>query len=122
MNSLPKIFLTLVSALYVSIGNAQITYDGCVDFCGQPVASILDYSIDDVAVARIEQGQAVIRYNPNALAQMSGPTRRFFYVHECAHHALGHTVQHPSLSNEKEADCWAINTMRDDMELSISVL
>jgi len=34
----------------------------------------------------------------------------FFYAHECAHHALGHTTygQHP-LIREKEADCFAIS-------------
>ncbi len=89
---------------------------------GQPVASILDYSINDVAVARIEFGQAVIRYNPRVLTQMSEATRHFFYVHECAHHVLGHTIRRPSLSSEREADCWAINTMREDMGLSTYAL
>jgi hypothetical protein len=123
MKTLLIIFITLVSTLCAGVSSAQVTYDGCVDFRGQPVASILDYSVNDVAVAGIDNiGQAVIRYNPRVLAQMSGPTRQFFYTHECAHHVLGHTIRRPSLSSEREADCWAINTMRDDMGLSVSAL
>ncbi len=99
-------------------GHAQVTYDGCHDSHGVAVASVLDYSINDVAIARLEYNFPVIRYNPRVLAQMSQPTRRFFYVHECAHHALQHTVQAPSLQNEREAVCWAIRTMQSDLGLS----
>jgi hypothetical protein len=98
---------------------AQVTYEGCRDFTETSVASVLDNSINDVAMARIEYGSPVIRYNTNVLSQMSEPTRRFFYVHECAHHALRHTVNAPSLRNEKDADCWALNAMRNQMNLSI---
>ena len=102
--------------------SAQVTYEGCRDFRTAPVASVLDNSINDVAIARIEGGHAVIRYNTSVLAQMSEPTRRFFYVHECAHHALGHTVNAPSLENERQADCWAITTMKEKMNLTINEL
>ena len=43
-------------------------------------------------------------------------------MHECAHHALGHTVTAISLENENAADCWAINTMKDTLGLSIDEL
>ena len=102
--------------------NAQVTYEGCIDFRGQPVASKLDNSINDVAIALIENDHAVIRYNTIVLAELSVPTMRFFYMHECAHHALGHTVTSISLQNENAADCWAINTMKDTLGLSINEL
>jgi len=118
-----KIFaISCFVLIFFSIANAQISYEGCRDFRGQPVASIIDYSINDIAIARIENGQAVIRYNPNVLAQMSESTRKFFYLHECAHHALQHTIQNQSLQNEREADCWAISKMRDNMGLSLNQL
>ncbi len=111
------IFLSIIFGFAIN-AYAQTTYDGCTDFRGQPVISVLDYSIRDVAIARIEGGQAVIRYNPNVLSQMTEPTRQFFYVHECAHHALQHAIRAPSLQSERAADCWAINTMKDKMGLS----
>lgn len=117
-----KLFLLIGIFVWTGYCSAQVSFDGCIDFRGQSVASILDYSINDVAIARIERGQAVIRYNPNVLAQMSEATRQFFYVHECAHHALQHTVQRPSLSSERQADCWAIRTMKDNMGLSLNSL
>ena len=101
MNIVKNIFLILYLFLLFSHSNAQVTYDGCIDFRGYPVASVLDYSINDVAIAHIERGQSVIRYNPNISAQMSEATRQFFYVHECAHHTLQHTVQSPSLNSIK---------------------
>ena len=99
-------------------GHAQVTYDGYIDSRGNSVASVLDYSINDVAIARLEYNYPVIRYNPRVLSQMSEPTSRFFYIHECAHHALRHTVEMPSLENERAADCWAIRTMESDLGLS----
>ena len=114
---------TLVSLFFVVLGasnhvHAQVTYDGCIDFRGNSVASVRDYSISDVAIAGLDYNYPVIRYNPRVLSQMSEPTRRFFYIHECAHHVLQHTIQMPSLQNERAADCWAIRTMQSDLELS----
>lgn len=97
---------------------AQVTYDGCSDFRGIAVASIQDNSVNDVAMAIIENGRPVIRYNTQVLAMMSAPTRRFFYVHECAHHALAHTAAAASLQNERQADCWAAKTMRSQLGFS----
>lgn len=122
MNYLRLVHIICILVVVSTKAYGQVTYEGCQDFRGQPVASVLDYSINDVAIARIEGGQAVIRYNPNVLAQMTDPTKRFFYVHECAHHALQHTIQAPSLQNERAADCWAIQTMRNQIGLSVNSL
>lgn len=111
------VYATLLLATKAVLG--QVTYEGCVDFRGQPVASVLDNSINDVAIASIRSGQAIIQYNTRVLANLSPPTRRFFYAHECAHHALAHTINAPSLANERAADCWAAKTMRTKMGLSI---
>lgn len=74
-----KSLMAFVATLVVhTSAHAQVTYDGCRDFRGAPVASVLDNSINDVAIARIEGATAVIRYNTAVLAQMSEPTRRFF--------------------------------------------
>lgn len=117
--TISRISFTLMLAVLSGFVHAQVTYDGCRDFRGQLVASISDYSLDDVAIARIEGQRAVIRYNPNILAtQMSEPTRRFFYIHECAHHFLGHTTHYPSLQSERSADCWAIQVMSKELGFS----
>ena len=118
---------TLVSLFAIVLGvsnhgHAQVTYDGCIDSRGNSVASILDYSINDVAIARLEYNYPVIRYNPRVLSQMSEATSRFFYIHECAHHVLRHTIEMPSLQNERDADCWAISTMDSELELSLEEL
>ena len=88
-----------------------ITYDGCVDPSGTPVVSIEDASLQNVAVAAIEGGAPVIRYNPNVLDWFHQETRLFWYAHECGHHVLGHAVRNNPLTREKEADCWAVATL-----------
>ena len=93
---------------------AQITYDGCRDFQGIPVASIRDNSIDDVAYANIINRVTIITYNSIVLSRLEPQTRLFFYTHECAHHALGHTfgTSHP-LAREQEADCWGMHELKN---------
>ncbi len=86
---------------------AQVTWGGCIDALGRPVASVLDRTINDVAIARVEGQTPVIRYNPNVLASISDTSRLFWYLHECAHHVLGHTISRLRLGTEREADCWA---------------
>lgn len=87
--------------------SAQVTWDGCVDALGRPVASVRDLSINDVAIASTTVRGPIIRYNPMVLASISSTSRLFWYLHECAHHALGHTLSVQRLGVEREADCWA---------------
>lgn len=92
---------------------AQVTFDGCVDIRGIPVASILSYGINDVAIASLApNGAPVIQYNPSVLSFFQDKTRMFWYAHECGHHALGHAfgTAHP-MAREQQADCWAIKTL-----------
>lgn len=89
---------------------AQVTFDGCKDFRGVPVASVRDASVNDVAVARIVQGSPVIFYNPLVLSGMPAIARLFWYGHECGHHVLGHMVNMRATA-EREADCWSIHEL-----------
>lgn len=101
------IFMLLAGAAKTTI--AQTSFDGCVDFRGVPVASVMNPSIQDVAMATYApNGAPVILYNPYVVGWLSPPTRLFFYAHECAHHVLAHPVQGNNFIREQEADCWAI--------------
>ena len=91
----------------------RVTFDGCRDINGIPVASVSNSSIQDVAMATIANGHPVIFYNPYVLAGMRPQTRLFFYAHECGHHALGHALSGLRLGQEQEADCWGINKLKD---------
>lgn len=109
----PTLFLLLLFAGVVSRAEAQVSYDGCVDPFGVPVASINAPQLEDVAMANRDQlGRPIIWYNPSVLVWLQPVTRTFFYFHECAHHVLGHSIGagHP-LMNEQAADCWAIVQM-----------
>lgn len=108
----PLLVGTILFVLSVRVAGAQVTFDGCVDFRGIPVASVLNPALRDVAMASwAGNGAPIIQYNPGVLAQMAPQTRMFFYAHECAHHALAHGVRNIPLQQEQEADCWAIRTL-----------
>jgi len=90
-----------------ALAYAQGPYFTCVNFNGTKVAQVMDSTIPDGAMAFPHQ--AVIRFNPAAMNNMPPVVRDFVYAHECAHHALGHTVIKPN--SEPEADCWAIKML-----------
>jgi hypothetical protein len=108
-----QILLAFVLGVGVpGVAAAQVTFEGCVDFRGFPVASVLNTAVPDVAMASwAPNGTPVIQYNPNVLVRLSPQTRVFFYGHECAHHALAHAIRNIPFAQEQEADCWAIRTL-----------
>ncbi|WP_299739068.1 hypothetical protein [uncultured Roseobacter sp.] len=107
--------IALVGVILFTLGtsgvHSQVTYDGCYDINGIPVASVAA-RVDNVAIATIHNGHPVIFYNPQVLSWFHPVTREFWYFHECAHHALGHAFRNNPLSREKQADCWAIVNMK----------
>ena len=53
MKSLIAWFALLFGLTFSLSASAQVTFDGCRDIRGIPVASISDYSINDVAIASL---------------------------------------------------------------------
>ena len=80
----------------------------------------MEPSLNDVAMASLTpQGQPIIRYNPNVLARLSQTSRLFWYLHECGHHALAHTLgRNMGMLSEREADCWAAKKLRELKQMS----
>jgi hypothetical protein len=92
-------------------------WGGCVDSEGRRVPDRANFYLNDIAVSRLDpSGYPIIEYNPNIVLRVSPPTRRFFYLHECGHHALGHIARnrYVPFASEQEADCWAARAMRDE--------
>ncbi len=114
---IPNIVI-LVVLLAPSVGSSQTFIAGvpvhCIDASGVPVATIPAPQLNDVGMARIEpNGLRVIYLNPFFLQRLPISIQLFWYAHECAHHALGHTFGFNQFSREIEADCWAIRLVRD---------
>ncbi|KAB2966089.1 MAG: hypothetical protein F9K16_00275 [Thermoanaerobaculia bacterium] len=88
-------------------------WGGCRDALGTPVLEYANPSLPDIAMATIVNGGPAIIYNPNVTLSVGSRTRRFFYFHECGHHALGQIVSRASIpfQAEQEADCWAAQTL-----------
>lgn len=86
----------------------------CISFFGENVPIFEDYNLNNVGMAtRDGFGRPYIVVNPIVLQQFPYLAQRFWYYHECAHHALP-----PQLNSERNADCYAVRNMRDLGELS----
>lgn len=106
--------LVLFLALQAGATSAQgvMTFDGCVDSRGQQVRSILDETLDVTFDTRLEDGRAVIRYNPAVLPRLGAQTRMFLFAYECARLNLGMAPEAPRmLADARRADCWAVTTL-----------
>lgn len=105
---------------------AQLNFGGCVDAAGRPVPHAPNPQLNDIAMATLApDGSPIIIYNPYVVQQNQGPVARFFYMHECAHHALGQVLRQAGgqvnpipFANEQEADCAAIVTLVRSGEFS----
>jgi hypothetical protein len=85
----------------------------CVDTLGLKVQAGPNPQLNNVAVAfRGQDGRPLITYNPLVLKRFHPVTQAFWFYHECAHHALGHSAGNRPMSRERDADCWAVRTMR----------
>lgn len=92
-----------------------LSYVGCVDIRGLQVTAVANSQVQDVARAYIDpvSRQPMVIYNPEVLAQLQSATRLFFFVHECAHHVIGHALGFATPGTmEQEADCWAVNRLQ----------
>jgi len=91
---------------------AQAPYPSCFSINNVQVQYFPDPTINDIAIARLApNGMPVVLWNPGILLSMQPATQEFFYYHECAHHALGHTLGAYGPGSERQADCWAKQTM-----------
>lgn len=122
---LGRLLLLLVCCVMVPAGSAvaqvQTTYHGCVDASGRAVESILDPALTMSFETRIENGRAVIRYNPDVLPRLQPATRMFLFGHECARLNLGIAADAPrSADAARRADCRGLTTLMRSQLLGVA--
>lgn len=113
---LNRLLFTLCSLLFLVVPSKVMGqfWGGCVDAAGRPVTDYPNYNINDIAVSGLApNGASIIQYNPRVVVSVGPVTRRFFYLHECGHHALGQilTGNYIPFESEQAADCWAAREM-----------
>jgi hypothetical protein len=87
--------------------------DGCLDRQGRPLVAVLDENLAAVAQYRIDSGQQLIRYNPQALPALLPESRLFIFAHECGRQFLGFAPDgERTAAQARQADCWAVDTLR----------
>ncbi|MCC7253376.1 hypothetical protein [Hyphomicrobium sp.] len=80
----------------------------CYDYRGAVVRTLKTTELGDVGRASIIARMPIISLDSDRMATLPAKMQVFFYMHECAHHVLGHVIR-PTLESEREADCWSIN-------------
>lgn len=105
----------LVCAAGVSPSGILAQQEACLDRAGRRVPTVESDSLPFAAWATLRNREPVIYWNVRRLADAPAPIRLLVYLHECAHHVLGHVWKLPSTGMkrvyEQEADCWAIQRM-----------
>jgi hypothetical protein len=93
---------------------AQVPFDACLDRDGRLIPGVVDNSMGYAGIAVVRDGQPVILWNTHSNGRLSRTEQIFIYLHECAHHTLGHVYRSSvGARAELEADCWAIQLMVD---------
>jgi hypothetical protein len=93
---------------------AQVPYDACRDRHDQVIPGVVDNTIGYAGMATYRDGHPVIEWNAKTNQRLSTTEQIFIYLHECAHHTLGHLWKSSDEARfELEADCWAIQLMVD---------
>lgn len=80
----------------------------CYDYRGAVVRTLKTTDLGDVGRASIIARMPIISLDSDRLRSLPPKMQVFFFMHECAHHVLGHVIR-PTLESEREADCWSIN-------------
>ena len=80
----------------------------CHDFRGAIVRTLMTTELGDVGRASIIGRMPVIQLDTDRMAKLPPKLQIFFFMHECAHHVLGHVIR-PTLQSERDADCWSAN-------------
>lgn len=105
--------VSLVFALSAR-AEGQVPFDACRDRDERPIPGVVDNTMAYAGMATVQNGHPVILWNVHTNRQLSQTEQIFIYLHECAHHTLGH-LYHRTVDarHELEADCWAIQLMVD---------
>ncbi len=90
---------------------AQLPSDDCVDRSGRQVRGLIRNDLPWAGAATEVNGEAVIYWNQSRNSRASLVARLFIYMHECAHHTLGHVWKMQGPQWEAEADCWAVQRL-----------
>lgn len=111
----PRVLLSLVTVLVMAPRlQAQVPLDACRDRDDRPIPSVVDNTMADAGEAIERDGHPIILWNARRNARLSETEQIFIYLHECAHHVLGHLYHRGTEAHDElEADCWAIQLMVD---------
>ena len=105
---LPILVLLMMGIVFAP--DARAFYYDCEDARGRAVGSVQDDQLGLIARVGVDPvgGEALVYFNPGLLTWIHPATRLFFFLHECAHHQLGHPLDSGLPAEiEQAADCWA---------------
>ena len=69
---------------FLAAAAEPLIFDSCLDAQGRTVTAVADSEQAMLVRSDSQQGQPLIRYNPDVLPRLGSPSRLFFYAHQCA--------------------------------------
>jgi len=80
------------------------------------IQEVPDTSINETAIASVENGETIIRYNPEYCETLGEQVCQFFISHEYGHIALNHPLGGVYTEEEENtADCWVTQNAPIDL-------
>lgn len=86
-----------------------VIFESCLDAQGKTVPALADNQQAVLVRTDSEQGQPVIRYNPELLPRLDQSARLFLYAHQCAR--IGLTEQANPAASARLADCFGLGAL-----------
>jgi hypothetical protein len=86
-----------------------VIFESCLDARGKSVPAVADSQQTMLVRTDSEQGQPVLRYNPEVLPRLDQSARLFFYAHQCARSGLAEQAN-PAAS-ARMADCYGLGAL-----------
>ena len=96
---------------FLTAAAEPLIFDSCLDAQGRTVTAVADSEQAMLVRSDSQQGQPLIRYNPDVLPRLGSPSRLFFYAHQCAR--LGFSAGDPenAIDIARQADCLGLGAL-----------
>jgi hypothetical protein len=83
--------------------HAQVPFEACRDRDNRPIPGVVDNAMAYAGMATVQNGHPVILWNAHSNGRLSQTEQVFIYLHECAHHSLGH-LYHIAVDSRDELE------------------
>ena len=96
---------------FLAAAAEPLIFNSCLDAQGRQVTAVADSEQAMLVRSDSQQGQPLIRYNPDVLPWLGSASRLFFYAHQCARLGLPAADPERTADSARQADCLGLGAL-----------